>query len=73
MSLASESQLGETLHAFREYRVTYLPVVEDGVAVGILSLYSFVRTVTSNVTVMLSGSTVRRARSPMSGRISTSP
>ncbi|THE66492.1 CBS domain-containing protein [Salinadaptatus halalkaliphilus] len=39
LSLAPESQLGEALNTFRENRITHLPVVEDGAAVGILSLY----------------------------------
>ncbi|MFP8953718.1 CBS domain-containing protein [Natrialbaceae archaeon A-arb3/5] len=39
LSLAPESQLGEALNTFREHRITHLPVVEDGAAVGILSLY----------------------------------
>ncbi|OVE83047.1 CBS domain-containing protein [Natronolimnobius baerhuensis] len=39
VSLTPESRLGEALHTFREHRITHLPVVEDGSAVGILSLY----------------------------------
>jgi CBS domain-containing protein/ribosome-associated translation inhibitor RaiA len=31
--------VGEALYAFREHHITHLPVVEDGAAVGILSLY----------------------------------
>ncbi|SER86495.1 CBS domain-containing protein [Natrinema salaciae] len=39
VSLAPESVLGEALNAFREHHITHLPVVEDGAAIGILSLY----------------------------------
>ncbi|MDJ1434571.1 CBS domain-containing protein [Halostagnicola sp. A-GB9-2] len=39
LSLTPESGLGEALNTFREHRITHLPIVEDGTAVGILSLY----------------------------------
>ncbi|MCU4925745.1 CBS domain-containing protein [Halobacteria archaeon AArc-dxtr1] len=39
ITLAPASRLGEALHTFREHHITHLPVVEDGAAVGILSLY----------------------------------
>ena len=38
-SVAPNSTIGRALHIFREHRITHLPVVEDGAAVGILSLY----------------------------------
>jgi len=34
-----ETTFGEALNAFREHRITHLPVVDEGSAVGILSLY----------------------------------
>ncbi|SFC61520.1 CBS domain-containing protein [Halobiforma haloterrestris] len=39
VALDPESSLGEALNVFRENRITHLPVVEDGSAVGICSLY----------------------------------
>lgn len=39
VSLSPESTFGDALHTFRENHVTHLPVVEDGSAVGVLSLY----------------------------------
>ncbi|MFB6183035.1 MAG: CBS domain-containing protein [Haloarculaceae archaeon] len=39
VTVGPESTFGEALHALREHRITHLPVVEDGDAVGILSLY----------------------------------
>jgi CBS domain-containing protein len=39
VSLDPDATLGEALHDFREHRITHLPVVEAGSAVGILSLY----------------------------------
>ena len=39
VSVNPETTFGEALHRFREHRITHLPVVEDGTAVGILSLY----------------------------------
>jgi len=39
VTLAPDTTLGEALNTFREHHITHLPVVEDGSAVGILSLY----------------------------------
>jgi len=39
VTLDPASTLGEALHDFREHRITHLPVVEHGRAVGVLSLY----------------------------------
>jgi CBS domain-containing protein/ribosome-associated translation inhibitor RaiA len=39
VSLDPDATVGEALHTFRENRITHLPVVEDGSAVGVLSLY----------------------------------
>jgi CBS domain-containing protein len=39
VTLDPASTFGEALHVFRENRITHLPVVEDGTAIGILSLY----------------------------------
>lgn len=39
VALDPESTLGKALNVFRENRITHLPVVEDGAAVGICSLY----------------------------------
>jgi CBS domain-containing protein len=39
VALDPASTFGEALHVFRENRITHLPVVEDGTAIGILSLY----------------------------------
>ncbi|UTF53776.1 CBS domain-containing protein [Natronosalvus rutilus] len=39
ISLDTASSLGDALHVFRENHITHLPVVEDGTAVGICSLY----------------------------------
>ncbi|MFB6102371.1 MAG: CBS domain-containing protein [Haloplanus sp.] len=39
VSLDPDSTFGEALNSFRENRITHLPVVDDGTAVGILSLY----------------------------------
>ena len=39
VSLSPASTFGDALHTFREHHVTHLPVVEDGSAVGVLSLY----------------------------------
>ena len=39
VSLSPESTFGDALHTFREHHVTHLPVVEEGSAVGVLSLY----------------------------------
>jgi len=39
VSLSPASTFGDALHTFREHHVTHLPVVEEGSAVGVLSLY----------------------------------
>ncbi|AZH25827.1 CBS domain-containing protein [Haloplanus aerogenes] len=39
VTLDPGTTVGEALHAFREHRITHLPVVEEESAVGILSLY----------------------------------
>jgi CBS domain-containing protein/ribosome-associated translation inhibitor RaiA len=39
VSLDPDATVGEALHTFRENRITHLPVVEGGSAVGVLSLY----------------------------------
>ena len=39
VSLSPTSTFGDALHTFREHHVTHLPVVEEGSAVGVLSLY----------------------------------
>ncbi len=39
VTVGPRTSVGEALNAFREYRITHLPVVEDGAAVGVLSLY----------------------------------
>ncbi len=39
VSISPESTLGDALNVFREHRITHLPVIEDGRAVGILSLH----------------------------------
>ena len=39
VSLSPNSTFGDALHTFRENHVTHLPVVEEGSAVGVLSLY----------------------------------
>ncbi len=39
VSVGPESSLGGALNVVRENRITHLPVVEDGTAVGILGLY----------------------------------
>jgi CBS domain-containing protein/ribosome-associated translation inhibitor RaiA len=39
VSLDPDATVGEALHTFRENRITHLPVVDDGSAVGVLSLY----------------------------------
>jgi CBS domain-containing protein/ribosome-associated translation inhibitor RaiA len=39
VSLSPASTFGDALHTFREHHVTHLPVVEEGAAVGVLSLY----------------------------------
>jgi CBS domain-containing protein/ribosome-associated translation inhibitor RaiA len=39
--VSPDATFGEALHVLREHRFTHLPVVEDGEAVGILSLYDF--------------------------------
>lgn len=41
ITISPGTTFGEALHAFREHRVTHLPVVEDGDAVGVVSLYDF--------------------------------
>lgn len=42
VSVEPTSTVGEALHTFRDNRITHLPVVDDGTAVGILSLYDVV-------------------------------
>ncbi|MDR5672045.1 Protein containing two CBS domains (some fused to C-terminal double-stranded RNA-binding domain of RaiA family) [Halalkaliarchaeum sp. AArc-CO] len=39
VSVAPDSTFGEALHVLRDNRIAHLPVVDDGDAVGILSLY----------------------------------
>jgi CBS domain-containing protein/ribosome-associated translation inhibitor RaiA len=39
VSLDPDATVGEALHTFRENRITHLPVVDGGSAVGVLSLY----------------------------------
>jgi CBS domain-containing protein len=39
VSVGSEATLGEVLHVLRENRIEHLPVVEDGRAVGVVSVY----------------------------------
>jgi len=39
VTLDPESTFGQAINSFREHHVTHLPVVEDGSAVGIVSLY----------------------------------
>lgn len=39
VTVGPDDTFGETLHTFRDHGFTHLPVVEDGSAVGILSLY----------------------------------
>jgi CBS domain-containing protein len=39
VSVTPDATLGDALNTLREHRVSHLPVVEDGTAVGILSLY----------------------------------
>lgn len=39
VSLSPDASIGEAVNIFREQRITHLPVVEDDLAVGILSLY----------------------------------
>jgi len=42
VTIGPGSTFGEALHVFRENRITHLPVVEDGAAVGVLSLYDVI-------------------------------
>lgn len=42
VTVAPSSTLGEALNRFREHRITHLPVVEDGSARGMLTLYDIV-------------------------------
>lgn len=39
VTISSDASFGSALHELREHRITHLPVVDDGDAVGILSLY----------------------------------
>ena len=39
VTIRPQSSVSEALNVFRENRITHIPVVEDGTAVGILSLY----------------------------------
>jgi len=39
VTLDPDTTVGEALNAFREHRITHLPVVEGGSTVGVLSLY----------------------------------
>jgi CBS domain-containing protein len=49
VTVDSETTLGETLHEFRTNGVTHLPVVDDGDAVGVVSLYDFLDFTTRTV------------------------
>jgi CBS domain-containing protein len=42
VTVAPDSTLGEALHAFREHRITHLPVVEGGSLAGIVSIHDVV-------------------------------
>jgi len=42
VTLDPASTFGEALHVLREHRISHLPVVEDGSAVGILSLHDVI-------------------------------
>ena len=39
ITLSPEGSLGDAINTFREQRITHLPVVRDGAAAGVLSLY----------------------------------
>ncbi|MFB6130757.1 MAG: CBS domain-containing protein [Salinigranum sp.] len=60
VTTAPEATFGEALNLLRENRIAHLPVVEDGEAVGILSLYD------------VAGLTVRAARKSRGGDASGS-
>ncbi|WP_372911755.1 CBS domain-containing protein [Salinigranum sp.] len=49
VTVSPETTVGEALHAFREHRVTHLPVVDEEDAVGVVSLFDFLTFTTRTV------------------------
>ena len=49
VSVSPETSFGKALHLLREHRIAHLPVVKEGTAVGILSLYDVVDIATRSI------------------------
>lgn len=57
VTIGPETTLGEALHQFRDHRITHLPVVEDGSALGMLTLYDVVDLTTREIQKSQGGET----------------
>ncbi|WP_283102253.1 CBS domain-containing protein [Haloplanus halobius] len=55
VTIRPDTTLGEALHEFRDHRITHLPVVEDGSARGMLTLYDIVDLTTREIQVSQGG------------------
>ncbi len=70
LTVAPETSFGKALHLLREHRVAHLPVVEDGTALGILSLYDVVGIATRTMHQSQGGDA--GGQDPFGGAISSS-
>ena len=56
VTIDPETSVGEVLHALREHTITHLPVVDDGTAVGVVSLFDLLGFTTREIGKSAGGS-----------------